>query len=503
MEVDFEQNSRVGVHEAEKSGIPHECTQSTMNRLALQRLAVRCLPAVRVAHKRIPVVAARRSYSSPVSSIALDNKTIANRQKLYVTDQLTPGSIFFLPHGARIFNRLIEFMRVQQRLYGFEEVVTPLIYKNDLWITSGHYQHYKQDMFQVTGEHHHEHETPEDSQYGLKPMNCPGHCVMFSKHDHSFRDLPVRFADFSPLHRNESSGALSGLTRVRKFHQDDGHIFCEPSQIKSEIEACLALIETSYCVFGLNEYRLSLSTRPEGYVGTLDVWEKAEENLKQALDNSGKAWHINEGDGAFYGPKIDILVKDNTGKEHQTATIQLDFQLPKNFDLKYTGSSVDPEAAESTPVLIHRAVFGSLERFMAILMDHYEGAWPFWLNPKQAAIIPVAERHREYASKIYSQLSGKNDFKTTNADGKSFPVAVQPGKLHSRYFNADLLASDETVGARTRRAISDGYSYILMVGDREVENGTVSVRPRSDRKTQEISVEEAISRFSNLEDNYE
>ena len=449
-----------------------------------------------------------RLYSTPTSSIALDNKAIANKQKLYVTDQLTPGSIFFLPHGARIFNRLVEFMRVQQRLYGFEEVITPLIYKDELWKTSGHYQHYKQDMFQVTSEHHHEHthgEEVDDSHYGLKPMNCPGHCVMFAKHDRSFRDLPVRFADFSPLHRNESSGALSGLTRVRKFHQDDGHIFCEPSQIKSEIESCLALIETSYCVFGLNTYRLALSTRPEGYVGTLDVWDRAENNLKQALENSGKEWHINEGDGAFYGPKIDILVKDNTGKEHQTATIQLDFQLPNNFELKYSGSALESEAAtENVPVLIHRAVFGSLERFMAILMDHYEGVWPFWLNPKQAVVIPVAERHREHAAKIHSQLSGKSDFNSSSGpDGKTFPVSVQPGKLHSRYFNVDLLASDETVGARTRRAISDGYSYILMIGDREMENGTVSIRSRSDRKTEVISVKEAIEKFSYLEDNYE
>lgn len=444
------------------------------------------------------------SASSPSSSsIAIDNKTIANKQKLYVIDQLTPGSIFFLPHGARIFNRLIEFMRVQQRLYGFEEVITPLIYKQDLWKTSGHYQHYKQDMFEVIGEHHHEGEGEVDeSHYGLKPMNCPGHCVMFSKHDRSFRDLPVRFADFSPLHRNESSGALSGLTRVRKFHQDDGHIFCEPSQIKSEIESCLALIETSYCVFGLNEYRLSLSTRPEGYVGTLDVWNKAEENLKMALDNSGKEWHINEGDGAFYGPKIDILVKDNNGKEHQTATIQLDFQLPKNFDLKYTGSE---KTVENTPVLIHRAVFGSLERFMAILLDHYQGNWPFWLNPKQAVIIPVAERHHDYASKIYSKLSGKNDFITSNeaSGSKSFPVSVQPGKLHSRYFNVDILASDETVGARTRRAISEGYSYIIMVGDREVENANLSVRSKTNRKTEALEIKDVITKFSNLEDNYE
>lgn len=464
----------------------------------------------------------RRPMSSAVirlyatgASLATDNKHIANRQKLYVTDKVTPGSTFFLPNGARIFNRLIEFMRVQQRLFGFQEVITPVIYKQELWKTSGHYQHYKEDMFEVSGfaserdhshEHSHEHShDPEQEKYGLKPMNCPGHCVMFSKHDKSFRELPVRYADFSPLHRNESSGALSGLTRVRKFHQDDGHIFCERGQIETEIGRALAMIETAYCVFGLGEYRLALSTRPEGFVGTLDVWEQAEEGLKKALERSGKEWHVNPGDGAFYGPKIDILVKDNNGKEHQTATIQLDFQLPEKFELEY----VAPDGELKRPVMIHRAVFGSLERFMAILMDHYQGKWPFWVNPRQAVIIPVSDKHVSYASKIHSRLSGKFDFqpgptsKSSDALDSKFKVEILPGKLSSRYFNVDLMAEDETVGLRTRRAIEDGYSYILMVGDREVENGTVSIRSRDNRKTKTVSIDEVAEMFSGLEDRYE
>ncbi|VVT58054.1 uncharacterized protein SAPINGB_P006014 [Magnusiomyces paraingens] len=474
------------------------------------------------------------------TSIANEGKTIANKQQLYVIDHLSPGSIFFLPHGARIFNRLVEFMRAQQRCYGFEEVVTPLIYKDDLWKTSGHWKHYKDDMFQVSAQHHKdttaqttsEGETPETTTpsephthtgpisdedalqiYGLKPMNCPGHCVMYSKHPHSFRDLPIRYSDFSPLHRNESSGALSGLTRVRKFHQDDGHIFCLPSQIQAEIEGCLKMIQASYSVFKLNEFRFVLSTRPESYAGSLEVWDKAEENLKQALNNSGREWELNPGDGAFYGPKIDILVKDNNGKEHQTATIQLDFQLPQNFHLKYvTGSSTTDSATgaitpvEETPVLIHRAIFGSLERFMAILIDHFNGHWPFWLNPRQAVIIPIASRHHEYASAIFSQLSGKYNFKYTYpsvSTSGSTDAIVLPELLHSRYFNVDLFDADETVGARTRRAISEGYSYIIVVGDKEMEDRKLSIRTRESRNTQYLDIDQTISMFSQLEDAYQ
>lgn len=487
------------------------------------------------------------SPSSSVSSIATESKTIANKQKLYVIDQLSPGSIFFLPNGTRIFNRLIEFMRAQQRCYGFEEVITPLIYKDDLWKTSGHWQHYKDDMFQVSANHHTS-ETPVEQQqqqsssqitesnnnaqqkspeeidqeltqiYGLKPMNCPGHCVMFGKHDHSFRDLPIRFSDFSPLHRNETSGALSGLTRVRKFHQDDGHIFCQPSQIKSEIKSCLNMIESSYSVFGLKQFRLALSTRPDSYAGELSVWDHAEQNLKEALEDSGKDWFINPGDGAFYGPKIDILVKDNNGKEHQTATIQLDFQLPKNFNLKYvSGTPTEQQKQQQeegkteellTPVLIHRAVFGSLERFMAILLDHYQGKWPFWLNPRQAIIIPVADRHKEYAFKVYSQLSGKYNFKYTtelndSTERAQTSTSILPALLHSRYFNVDLSATDETVGAKTRRAISDGYNFIVVIGDKEVENNQIAVRSKDSRQTQLLTVEQLKDMFSTLEDTYQ
>ncbi|KAA8916576.1 hypothetical protein TRICI_001202 [Trichomonascus ciferrii] len=403
-------------------------------------------------------------------------------------DKSTPGSVFFLPYGTRLFDRLVDFMKVQQRMFGFEHVVTPLIYKSELWQTSGHWQHYKRDMFQVLGAHHGEAggEQPEEV-FGLKPMNCPGHCVMFGQYERSFRELPVRYADFSPLHRNEASGALTGLTRVRKFHQDDGHIFCEPEQVQQEIEGCLKLIDSVYGVFGLRDYQLTLSTRPDEFSGEAAAWDAAENGLRQALDQTGKVWTVNAGDGAFYGPKIDILVTDNNGKQHQTATIQLDFQLPRNFGLTYASSERE---ASATPVLIHRAVYGSIERFMSLLIDHYQGKWPFWMNPRQAVVIPVASRHHAYAQQVLDELSGRGATKDT------------PGRLDAKFYHVEMMAQEDTVGNRIRHALSQGFSYILMVGDREIENNTVAIRPRDNRKTQNMSVDEVKALFDNLQNSY-
>ncbi|ANB15222.1 threonine--tRNA ligase MST1 [Sugiyamaella lignohabitans] len=424
-------------------------------------------------------------------------KSISNQQKLYMIDPTTPGSIFFLPHGARLFNKLVEFMKVQQRMFGFEEVITPVIYKKDLWKRSGHWAHYKRDMFEVFGADHGEQSADGDmsstenkSEYSLKPMNCPGHCLIFSRHERSFRELPIRLTDYSPLHRNEASGALTGLTRVRKFHQDDGHIFCMPDQVETEMNSCLKLIDTVYRIFGLDDYELTLSTRPETFIGTVEVWDRAEANLKEALNRSGKPWTVNEGDGAFYGPKIDILVKDNLGKQHQTATIQLDFQLPENFALEFTTSS----GTQHRPVMIHRAIYGSIERFMAILIDHYQGKWPFWINPRQALVIPVSAKHAEYAQSVAEKLSGK--LFTSNTE------SVPAGKLGAQVFNVEVALQDEPVNVRIRRAISENYSFILMVGDREVESNTVTMRPRGSRATQTVTVEELHQHFCKLQNEY-
>ncbi|ODQ79311.1 hypothetical protein BABINDRAFT_180495 [Babjeviella inositovora NRRL Y-12698] len=415
---------------------------------------------------------------------ALTNLTISHKQQLYLTDPVTPGSIFFLPHGTRLINKLVSFMKHQQLKHGFHEVITPLIYKKQLWEQSGHWDNYKDDMFKVEGT------DIEKELYGLKPMNCPGHCLVFKKIDRSVGELPLRFSDFSSLHRNEASGALSGLTRVRRFHQDDGHIFCTGEQVKAEIDNTLTLINTVYRTFDLNEYRLLLSTRPEKYIGSVEEWNLAESNLKEVLETTGREWSINEGDGAFYGPKIDVLLKDHTGKEHQVATIQLDFQLPARFELKYKSSSNSMER----PIMIHRAVFGSLERFLAILIDHYDGKWPFWMNPRQAIVIPVSlDKHGAFAEQVAAQLRGDI------VDGNINTAAPLTG----HHFHVDVDTRNETVGSRTKDAIAKSYSYIVMVGDKEVESQTISMRSRSSRKITSMTVDEAARTFVELEKKYE
>lgn len=425
-----------------------------------------------------------------VSSTQL-NQLIANKQLLYTTHELSPGSIFFLPHGTRVFNKLIQFMKNQQIKYGFQEVITPLIYKNKLWEQSGHWENYKDDMFKVVGndlareeveeghEHGHEHE------YGLKPMNCPGHCIIFSKFERSYNELPVRLSDFSSLHRNEASGALSGLTRVRRFHQDDGHIFCEMNQIKDEILNTINLIRDTYKIFDIDQHiQFTLSTRPENFIGEIESWNVAEEELKKVLQETcGDNWSIKDKDGAFYGPKIDIMVTDNYSKTHQIGTIQLDFQLPSRFDLKYIDSEGN---RDKKPIMIHRAVFGSLERFFAILLDNYKGNWPFWLNPRQAIIIPVNSSHIEYCEGLKKTLSGD----IINND-------ISPITGYNFYIDIDKRG--ETVGNRIKEAISKGYSYILMVGDKDIETGTIAIRSRSNRKVENLTVDEIYSKFINLE----
>ncbi|CAI9101279.1 OLC1v1038567C1 [Oldenlandia corymbosa var. corymbosa] len=283
-----------------------------------------------------------------------DHRELGKKQELFFFHPLSPGSCFFLPHGTRVYNKLLEFIRNEYWDRGYEEVVTPNNFNMELWEKSGHAQNYKENIFVFEIEH---------QEFGQKPMNCPGHCVMFKHRVRSYRELPLRLADFGVLHCNEASGALSGLTRVRRFQQDDAHIFCTESQ---------------------------LSTRPEEkFVGELETWDKAEAALTEALNEFGQPWEVNEGDGAFYGPKIDISVKDAMRRKFQCATLQLDFQLPSRFDLSYT---TEDEIRER-PVMIHRAILGSVERMFAILLEHYKGKWPFWLSPRQAIVCPVSLRN--------------------------------------------------------------------------------------------------------------
>ncbi|KAF3122307.1 hypothetical protein TWF703_001453 [Orbilia oligospora] len=415
--------------------------------------------------------------------------TIATQTGLYSTLPYSPGSPFFLPHGTRIFNRLIEFLRAQYALYGFQEVITPTIFNDALWEKSGHLENFRDDMFRVFSgkrgvvrrknleEERGEGvgvglnagvkgEGEEEGMYSLKPMNCPGHCLLYKVKGHGYADLPLRFAEFAPLHRY-------GLTRVRRFHQDDAHIFCRHDQIPAEISSTLSMIETVYSVFGLQNYKFLLSTRPEKYMGSLSDWERAEEALKMSLEATGRKWTVNEGDGAFYGPKIDVILVDFQGKEHQTATVQLDFQLPQKFELSYDAAGAGSEdnsgggsgggGVRETPVIIHRAIFGSLERFMALLIEKYEKRWPFWMSPRQVKVIPVHQKNesiRNFAERTRDVLAGVVKGDKRQVMGK-------------RTFYVDLEERNLGLNKSIREAKAAGYNVIVVIGESEVGSGEV------------------------------
>jgi threonyl-tRNA synthetase len=341
---------------------------------------------------------------------------------------------------------------------GYAEVKTPLIYNKALWETSGHWQHYRDNMFVVEGKVEAKHDGTAGDQttgdgnaqaMGVKAMNCPGHMLVFASETRSYRDLPLRLHEQTPLHRNEASGVLAGLTRVRQFSQDDAHCFVMESQIGEEVERLLNLVKRVYGDFGLS-YTVKLSTRPAEFLGEKATWDHAETELRRALDASGLTYEVNEGDGAFYGPKIDFDVTDAIGRKWQCATIQLDYQIPARFGLKYTGA----DNAEHQPVVIHRAIFGSFERFIALLIEHFAGAFPLWLAPVQAVILPIADRHLEYAGGVQARLGAAG--LRTGLDGRV-----------------------EKIGYKIREAQLQKVPYMLVIGDREVAEGTVAVRSRT------------------------
>lgn len=389
-----------------------------------------------------------------------DHRNVGRQQDLYFWHVFSPGSTFFLPSGARLYNRLIDFIKKEYRIRGFTEVLSPNVYNSDLWKISGHYQNYKDDMFMFN---------VENQEFGMKPMNCPGHCLMFDHSLRSYRDLPLRFADFGVLHRNEMSGALTGLTRVRRFQQDDAHIFCRRDQILSEVMGALDFLSYVYETFGFR-YELELSTRPAKSLGNPALWEMAEAQLAQALDSFGRPWKLNPGDGAFYGPKIDIKVFDALKRKHQCGTIQLDFNLPIRFNLyfKSDDSAVhhpeEPVAYDDfvekplkpgfeRPVIIHRAVLGSVERMTAILVEHTGGRWPFWLSPRQVAILPITDKFVPYAQAVKTRLEREG-------------------------FYVDIDEANKTIKNKVRTAQVDQYNYIGVIGVDEESTGTIDVRDR-------------------------
>ncbi|CAM6092657.1 unnamed protein product [Calypogeia fissa] len=369
-----------------------------------------------------------------------DHRVVGKDQELFFFHPLSPGSCFFLPYGTRIYNKLMNFIRGQYVERGYQEVVSPNMFNMQLWDVSGHAANYKENMFCFE---------VEKQEFGLKPMNCPGHCLIFDHRVRSYRELPLRIADFGVLHRNELSGALTGLTRVRRFQQDDAHIFCLESQITEEVKGCLEFLEYAYKIFGFT-YELELSTRPEKHLGDVETWGRAEAALAEALNSFGKPWEINPGDGAFYGPKIDITVFDALKRKFQCATIQLDFQLPIRFNLKV---STEKEGEIARPVIVHRAILGSVERMFAILLEHYAGKWPFWLSPRQVIVCPISEKFTEYAARVQTEI-------------------------HDAGFYVESDLSDRKIAKKIRDAQLAQFNYILVVGQDEANNGTVNVRTR-------------------------
>ncbi|MSO56801.1 MAG: threonine--tRNA ligase [Acidobacteria bacterium] len=381
-----------------------------------------------------------------------DHRKLGRELGLFLFHPWASGAAFWLEKGTILWNLLANYMRGVLFPAGYAEVKTPIIFNKALWETSGHWEHYRANMFLI--ERHGESENDEKGadnaeQLALKAMNCPGHMLLFASDVRSYRDLPLRYHEQTPLHRNEVSGTLSGLTRVRQLSQDDAHCFVMESQIGEEVERLLRLVQRVYSDFGLKP-EMRLSTRPAEYLGAIDTWNHAEAELKHALEAVGEQYAVNEGDGAFYGPKIDFDVTDAIGRKWQCATIQLDYQLPQRFDLKYVGT----DNTEHRPVVIHRAIFGSFERFIAMLIEHYAGAFPLWLAPLQVILLPIADRHVEYAR-------GTRD------------------RLAEAGFRAQVDERQEKIGYKIREAQLQKVPYMLVVGDREAADFTVAVRHRA------------------------
>ena len=381
-----------------------------------------------------------------------DHRKLGKEMKLFAFMPEGPGFPFYLPKGLILKNRLIEYWRKVHKKYGYQEISTPIMLIGDLWKRSGHYDNYRDDMYNSI---------IDEEEYFIKPMNCPGGMLTYGLELHSYKEFPLRIAELGIIHRNELSGALHGMARARLFTQDDAHIYMMEEQLKGEIMNIIQLYEDVYAAFGLHDFKFELSTRPEKSIGSDEAWEKATESLRQALDELGRPYVINEGDGAFYGPKIDFHIKDCMGRSFQCGTIQCDMNLPERFDLTYIG----PDGAKHRPVMIHRTCFGSIERFIAILTEHCAGWFPFWLTPVQMVVLPISERHHEAARNVHEQLEAAG-------------------------LRAELDTRNEKIGFKIREAQLQKVPVMLIIGDKEVEEGKVSVRSHAngDEGQQDLAV---------------
>jgi len=370
-----------------------------------------------------------------------DHRKLGQELELFAIMDEGPGFPFFFPKGMIIRNELENFWREIHREHGYQEIKTPIILNRELWERSGHWDHYKENMYFTE---------IDENQFAIKPMNCPGGILIYNSKIHSYRELPLRWGELGLVHRHELSGALHGLMRVRAFTQDDAHIFMLPSQISQEVKGVIELTEKIYKLFGF-DYHVELSTKPEKAMGSDEMWEKATNALEQTLKEKGMRYYINEGDGAFYGPKIDFHLKDSLGRTWQCGTIQLDFQMPEKFDMTYIGE----DGEKHRPVMVHRTIFGSIERFIGILTEHYAGAFPTWLAPVQVKILPITDKQLSYGRKLYEEL---------------FQAGVR----------VELDERNEKIGYKIREAQVQKIPYMLVIGDREVENNTVSLRKRGE-----------------------
>ncbi len=386
-----------------------------------------------------------------------DHRKLGRELALFHFSDISPGAAFWLPAGTGIYNSLVALSREMNAARDYTEVKTPLIYDAELWKTSGHWGKYRENMFTVQA---------EEREMGVKPMNCPGHAYLFKSQRHSYRELPVRYSEPGLLHRNEASGVLHGLLRVRHFAQDDAHIFCTEEQVQQEVASCLEQAFETYAMFDL-DVRLELSTRPQQRIGDDEMWDRAEGKLTSVLEERGLEYELNPGDGAFYGPKIDMHMTDSLGRSWQLGTVQLDYSMPERFDLSYTGA----DNAEHRPVMIHRAAFGSYERFIGIMIEHYGGEFPLWLTPLQAIVLTVSDRFNDYGASVYERL---------RAEG----------------LRVELDDRGESIGRKIREAELRKIPYMLIVGEREQEHASVSLRRHRIGDAGSLSLEELVAKLA-------